>query len=129
MLVNSLMNFDFILERYMGLYVPQICYFLPANNSNSSYYTPFMKILDLYVRLIFFGSLFVILLNEFLIVVLNAINMGEKKRISFVFSQGEIERKWLPSNENVPFVPNRDIGTNFMTTYNKKIKVIIFRQP
>ena len=72
---------------YMGLYVPQICFFLPANNSNRSYYTPFMKILDLYVRLIFSDSLFVILLNEFLIVVLNSINMGEKKRISFVFSQ------------------------------------------
>ena len=43
-------------------------------------------------------------------------------RISFVFSQGEIDRKWLPSNENVPFVPNRDIDTNFMTTYNKKNK-------
>ena len=64
-----------------------------------------MKILDLYVRLIFSDSLFVILLNEFLIVVLNSINIGEKKRISFVFSQREIDRKCLPSNENVPFVP------------------------
>ena len=107
---------------YKRLYAPQICFFLPANNSNSSYYIPFMKILDLYVRLIFSDSLFVILLNEFLIVVLNSINMGEKMRISFVFSQGEIDRKWLPSNENVPFVPNRDIDTNFMTTYNKKNK-------
>ena len=83
MLVNSLMNFDFGLERYMGLYAPQICFFLPANNSNSSYYKPFMKILDLYVRLIFSDSLFVILLNKFLIVVLNSINMGEKKENIF----------------------------------------------
>ena len=81
-----------------------------------------MKMLDLYVRLIFFGSLFVILLNEFLIVVLNAINMGEKKRISFVFSQGEIDRKCLSSRENVPLVPNRDMDTNCKSTHNKKNK-------
>ena len=105
---------------YMQLYVPQICFILPTNNSNNSYDTPFTKMLNLFVGLIFSDSLFLKLLNKFFIEVLNVINIEEKKRISFVFSQGEIDRKCPPSSENDLFISNRDMDTNCKSTYNKK---------